>query len=153
MYRFGTRSLRIIKGLHPILQAILSEAIKDSLYDFGLHSGHRPQEEQYELYQQGRTKPGRKVTWIDGYTKKSRHNYMPSLAFDFHCAIKGNTWDNERKEVDGDPAYLEVIARHIKQVGEEKFGVTLEIGVDWKKTPDAPHVQLPISFVKIAQNQ
>lgn len=153
MYRFGRRSLEIINGLHPDLQKVLLDAIQTSPYDFGLHSGHRPVEEQLELYAQGRTKPGNKVTWVDGVNKKSRHNYYPSLAFDFHCSVKGNTWDNTKKEVDGDPAYLEEIARHILKVAKDKYGLELEWGGDWKRTPDAPHIQLPREYVKQAQNK
>lgn len=150
--KFGKRSLSILEQLHPVLQKVLLEAIATSPYDFGLHSGYRSPGEQNALYQQGRTKPGRKVTWIDGISRKSYHNYNPALAFDFHCSIKGNTWDNEKKEVDGDPAYLEEIARHILKVGLDQ-GVALEWGGDWKKTKDAPHIQLPISYVKEAQDK
>jgi peptidoglycan L-alanyl-D-glutamate endopeptidase CwlK len=153
MYRFGRRSLEIINGLHPDLQKVLLEAITSSPWDFGLHSGYRSPEEQYELYQQGRTKPGNKVTWIDGVSRKSYHNYNPALAFDFHCSVKGNTWDNTKKEVDGDPAYLEEIARHIVKVAKDKFDIELKWGGDWKKTPDAPHIQLPNKYVKEAQNK
>lgn len=38
--------------------------------------------EQWSLYQQGRTKPGSKVTNCDGRERLSKHNYMPSKAID-----------------------------------------------------------------------
>ena len=50
---------------------------------------HRSEEEQSLLYAQGRTKPGNKVTQIDGVTKKSNHNYYPSRALDFAVSIYG----------------------------------------------------------------
>lgn len=37
----------------------------------------RSTEEQQALYAQGRTKPGKKVTWIDGVNKRSKHNPLP----------------------------------------------------------------------------
>ena len=38
----------------------------------------RSTEEQQALYAQGRTKPGNKVTWVDGVTKLSKHNPQPT---------------------------------------------------------------------------
>jgi peptidoglycan L-alanyl-D-glutamate endopeptidase CwlK len=37
----------------------------------------RSTDEQAELFQQGRTKPGKIVTWIDGVTKIGAHNPIP----------------------------------------------------------------------------
>ena len=50
---------------------------------------HRSEEEQQVLYAQGRTKPGAKVTQIDGITQKSNHNYHPSRALDFAVSFLG----------------------------------------------------------------
>ena len=55
--------------------------------------------QQNALYAQGRTKPGRKVTWAEG--GKSYHNY--GLAVDICLIIDGKTvsWDT-LKDYDGD---------------------------------------------------
>lgn len=42
----------------------------------------RSAERQKELYEQGRSLPGKKVTNIDGVTSRSRHNFYPSQAID-----------------------------------------------------------------------
>jgi|AntRauTorcE11897_2_1112592.scaffolds.fasta_scaffold02312_14 peptidoglycan L-alanyl-D-glutamate endopeptidase CwlK len=152
MFVFGERSIGIRNQLHPVLQEILDFAIKTSPYDFGLHDGHRSVERQYEYYQQGRTTPGNIVTWIDGVTKRGYHNYLPALAFDFHISSKGNTWDVERKEVDGDPAYMIEVAQHILKVARDEFGIDLVWGGDWR-TPDYPHIQLPQSYKKFAESE
>ena len=65
MYKLSTRSRGRIDGINPILIEIIEEAIKESPFDFGIpeHGGLRTDEEQIEMYAQGRTKPGRIVTW------------------------------------------------------------------------------------------
>lgn len=89
----------------------------------------RSQEEQDALYQQGRTKPGKIVTW----TKHSLHTQR--VAFDIAILRDGQpTWDI-KVDVDGDAIadYLEA-----GQIGEE---IGLIWGGRWKK-PDYPHFQL-----------
>lgn len=89
---------------------------------------YRSPEEQWELYQQGRTKPGQIVTQIDGKTKKSNHNYNPSRAIDFAVIIGGKiTWDDKEYKVVG--PYME---RH-----------GLIWGGSWPNFKDYPHVELP----------
>ena len=144
MSKFGKRSQRVKNELHPVLIKILDKAILSPPWDFGLHEGHRSVEVQMEYYL------AHKST-IDGKTRRGYHNYKPALAFDFHCSLKGNTWDNEKKEVDGDPAYLEEIARHIQDVAEDEFGISLTWGGDWNTFKDAPHLQLPYHYRKNAE--
>ena len=144
MARFGKRSNRTKAGLHYILQEILNEAIKTTTHDFGLHEGQRPLAKQYQYFLDGKSH-------IDGYTRRGYHNYTPALAFDFHCSVTGNTWDNKREEVDGDPAYLEEIARHIQKIARDKFGIKLQWGGDWRTLKDGPHLQLPGRYRKEAE--
>ncbi len=75
-----------IAGLRPELIAIiraawprLTEIGKAHGIRFEIISGNRTQKEQDELYAQGRTKPGRIVTW----TRNSRH--IGGRAFDLGC--------------------------------------------------------------------
>jgi len=67
--------------LHPNIQQVLDKALADDL-DITLLYGHRTPQEQYEIWCQGRTKPGAIVTHKDGIKDKSMHNYFPSLAMD-----------------------------------------------------------------------
>lgn len=68
-YAFGKRSLDNLKGVHPNLIDVASRAIQHSPVDFFVNEGVRTPERQRELYAQGRTKPGKIVTW----TLKSNH--------------------------------------------------------------------------------
>lgn len=77
---FGKKSKNNLATADIQLQNLFNEVIKN--FDCTVIYGHRSPEEQNDLYQIGRTKPGAKVTNIDGYTKKSKHNYYPSKAVD-----------------------------------------------------------------------
>lgn len=91
---------------------------------------YRSQEEQDELYSQGRTKPGKIVTW----TKSSKHTERK--AFDVAVLNENNqpTW-NLKADVDKDsvPDYEE-----LGRIGEH-FGLTW--GGSWKKK-DYCHFEL-----------
>ncbi len=91
---------------------------------------HRTPDEQFALYQQGRTKPGQIVTNINGKEKKGAHNYYPSRAIDFAVVDKKTgkiTWDEAKY------APLVTIA--------PKYG--LESGGSWVGFKDLPHIQIP----------
>jgi peptidoglycan L-alanyl-D-glutamate endopeptidase CwlK len=86
----------------------------------------RTRAEQETLYAQGRTAPGKIVTW----TKESPHLY--GCAWDFVPLRMGKpVWDNRR------PENLRLWTR----MGELAEQLGLEWGGRWKK-PDMPHVQL-----------
>lgn len=91
---------------------------------------YRPQAEQDALYAQGRTKPGRKVTW----TRKSRHsetlNGVPAAsAWDFVPLIAGKpSWS------DKDPSW--------KIAGAIAEELGLEWGGNWTRSRDMPHIQM-----------
>ena len=88
--------------------------------DYILTCTLRTQAEQEELYAQGRTKPGAKVTW----TLASKH--IEGKAFDIAVMKNGKiTWDEREYEQAG-------------IIGEEA-------GLEWGgrfKTPDRPHFQI-----------
>jgi peptidoglycan L-alanyl-D-glutamate endopeptidase CwlK len=92
----------------------------------------RTDKEQDELYAQGRTKAGKKVTNAKG--GQSFHNF--GLAFDIVLIIDGKeaSW-NTLKDFDGDKVadWMEVVAI-AKEHGWEWGG-------DWAKFKDAPHFQ------------
>ena len=95
---------------------------------FMLTCTFRSQEDQNALYEVGRTKPGRKVTW----TRNSRHTQRD--AFDIAILKDGKPiWDIKASVNENDiPDYFEA-----GKIGQE---VGLEWGGLWK-TPDFPHFQ------------
>lgn len=88
---------------------------------------YRSIEEQQRLYKQGRTTPGKIVTWVDGVKKQSNHNKFPARAFDVAVVKDGKiTWDEK--------SYL--------PLGECANYYSLVWGGTWK-VKDLPHVELP----------
>lgn len=67
--KFSTKSLARLEGIHPKLAIVIHKALEYGIQDFQVTCGIRTQEEQNALYEQGRTKPGKIVTW----TKQSNH--------------------------------------------------------------------------------
>jgi LAS superfamily LD-carboxypeptidase LdcB len=86
-----TTSLEHTQGLTSVLHSKLEQlktlANKEGI-DFKVITGYRSQQEQEKLYAQGRTTPGRKVTW----TRNSKHTQ--GKAFDI-AMLKGGkvTWE------------------------------------------------------------
>jgi len=97
--------------------------------DFIVTCTYRSQEEQDALYAQGRTKPGKRVTW----TRNSRHTIR--TAFDIAIMVNGKLVWNPNLDADGDGVAEYTEAGRIG----EKVGLTW--GGRWT-TPDAPHFQL-----------
>ena len=136
MYKLSTRSLDTMAGVNPNLVKVIKEAITTSPFDFLITQGLRTAKYQNELYQQGRTKRGLKVTNADGYIKKSNHQMKVDgygYAIDF-VILNGKVldWDTESK--------YQAVAKHILEVGH-KLGVNLEWGGNWK-FKDYPHIQI-----------
>ena len=109
MYKLSTRSLDTMAGVNPNLVKVIKEAIINSPYDFMITQGLRTAKYQNELYQQGRTKRGLKVTNADGYIKKSNHQMKIDdygYAIDF-VILNGKAldWDTESK--------YQAVAQHI----------------------------------------
>ena len=82
---------------------------------------YRSKERQNYLYEQGRTRPGKKVTW----TKNSRHTSR--RAWDICKNVKGAEYSD---------------SSFFKKCGQiaKSFGITW--GGDWP-TPDTPHFEIP----------
>jgi peptidoglycan L-alanyl-D-glutamate endopeptidase CwlK len=62
---------------------------------------HRTAEEQNLLYQQGRTKPGNIVTYLDGYEKKSKHQLWQAVDIAIIGANGDIDWESDNYEVLG----------------------------------------------------
>ena len=90
---------------------------------------YRPQSRQNELWEQGRTKPGRKVTW----TLCSRHTSR--MAWDVACT-GDNLYDADTLEKAGQTA--------------KSLGITW--GGDWD-TPDRPHFEIGLNWKEPKETQ
>jgi len=127
MYKLSKRSYERLNGVDAILIAIVTEAIKESPYDFGIpkSGGLRTAEEQYILYKKGRSK-------ADGFKKKSYH--QSGKAFDIFAYVGGKaSWDKK---------HLEAIAEHIISIANGMFDIDLEWGGNWRSFKDMPHFQI-----------
>lgn len=87
MHRLGKSSNEKLNTCHQDIQMIVRKAIKLSVIDFGIAEGERSLEKQMIFFKAGKSK-------IDGITKKGKHNYSPSLAFDIYIFLNGKaSWD------------------------------------------------------------
>ncbi len=132
MFKPSKRTLDNLVGVHPKLVQVILEGYKYAEVDYGVVAkAVRTQAEQDDLYAQGRTKPGKIVTW----TTQSKH--IPGKdglghAVDVTAFLNGQpSWQ--------DDLYHPIIWA-IKTAAED-LHVKIECGIDWKK-PDFGHVQL-----------
>ena len=127
-----------IELLHPVLrnqaQSLYEEANRrlTGRANMLIVSTLRTFAEQDELYAQGRTKPGKRITNAKG--GQSLHNY--GVAIDFALIIDGKTasWE-DLKDFDGDRKadWMEIV-EVFEQAGWEWGG-------RWKSFTDKPHLQ------------
>lgn len=130
-FTLSARSRERLKGVHPDLVRVVELAIRLTTIDFVVAQGARTQAQQDELYAQGRTKPGKKVTW----TRNSRH--IGGFAVDLAPFVGGGIeWDD-----DGRIGAWPRIAEAMKAAANE-LNVPIKWGGDWAKTPDRPHFEL-----------
>jgi hypothetical protein len=136
-----TVSLKRIDLLHPKLKAealSIYEEILERQLSIRITDGYRSIEEQNTLYEQGRTKPGPKVTNVKGGF--SYHNY--GLALDF-CLLfedgKKVTWDRTMDINKNAIADWEEVVHVFKNHDWEWGG-------DWTSFKDYPHFQKTFGF-------
>ena len=151
-YSFSQESLDKMKKVHPKLVEVMKAAIVNSPFDFRITDGARTTEEQFALYQQGRTvlydkkgKKLKKVTNCDGKTFKSNHQLKSDgygHAVDiFPCGVIENGVYRKFTSNEGyDDKKLRLIANHILAVAKSK-NVNVEWGGNWKMH-DTPHFEL-----------
>lgn len=144
-YSFTQSSLDKMKKVHPKLVEVMKAAITDSPFDFRITDGARTAEEQFALYQIGRSKPGRIVTNCDGKKFKSNHQIKSDgygHAVDiFPCGIIENGVYRKFTSEEGyDEKKLKLIANHILAVAKSK-NINIEWGGNWKMH-DTPHFEL-----------
>ena len=144
-YSFSQTSLDKMEKVHPKLVEVMKEAIENSPFDFRITDGARTTEEQFALYQKGRTLPGPKVTNCDGKNFKSNHQIKSDgfgHAVDiFPCGvIENGVYRKFTSEEGYDEKKLKLIANHILEVAKSK-NVNIEWGGNWKMK-DTPHFEL-----------
>ena len=140
MYKLGTRSVTALKGVHPKLVKLITEAITDSPVDFTVVEGVRTTKRQQELYAQGRTKKGSIVTYANGVNKKSNHQAKADgygHAVDIYPFFNGQVQVQHKDVI----KRLKEISDHVKKIAK-KQGISITWGGDWKKPYDPPHFQL-----------
>lgn len=133
MYRLSKASLDKLIGVHPDLISVVKKAITITEIDFRVTQGLRTVDEQERLYAQGRTAPGKIVTW----TMKSRH--LTGHAVDLCAIVNGLvSWDQK---------HYPLIADAMKQAAQA-IGITIVWGGDWVKKTDMPHFELDSRYYK-----
>jgi len=135
------RSVRVLSELSAALWLVNTKAIKH--IDYSLIDGSRTTNQQVARYAQGRTAPGRIVTFVDGINDLSRHQVTPedplTHAFDFIPA-PFTYWEDQ-------PVFT-AYAHFIIGIGYE-HGIELRWGGDWdqdfrwrdQKFNDYPHIE------------
>lgn len=119
-FRFSSRSLRNLEGVHPDLVAVAHRALEITEIDFLVTEGLRTREKQIELVRAGASR-----------TTRSRH--LTGHAIDIAAWVAGGVrWDW--------PLYEE-LSRAFKQAAAE-LNVPIVWGGDWKTFRDGPHYEL-----------
>ena len=120
------RDCRDINELHPVLKDLalkLLERCKQEGLNIKIGETYRTVERQEYLYAQGRTRPGKIVTYARGKSMSSYHQWR--LAFDVFQNIKGDE-------------YNLTVLKKVGKIGKE---LGLEWGGDWTSFRDYPHFQ------------
>ena len=137
----SARSRTRLQGVHPDLIRVVERAIQLSRQDFTVLEGVRTLERQKQLYAQGRTKPGPKVTW----TLNSRHFVDPKPGY-------GHAVDLAPFPIDwSDLTKFDAISRAMFDAAKE-LGIAIRWGADWDRDgqprergeSDSPHFELAL---------
>jgi peptidoglycan L-alanyl-D-glutamate endopeptidase CwlK len=132
-------NIKRLTGVHPTLQAKVLRLLNamDALgHPMMVTDGVRTTAQQQALYAQGRTKPGKIVTYTDGVAKKSNHQakedgYGHAVDCCFLVDIDGDGPDDPSWDETHPWAWYGAIA---KMLG-------LSWGGDWQSFQDKPHVE------------
>lgn len=133
MYKLGNTSMARLVGVDETLVNVVKRAIQITEQDFTVIEGVRSLSRQRELYAQGRTSPGKIVTW----TLKSKH-------------IMGKAVDLVPYPLDWNDLEKFDKIKHAMFRAAAEQGVNLRWGADWNSngTPrekgeyDSPHFEI-----------
>jgi peptidoglycan L-alanyl-D-glutamate endopeptidase CwlK len=146
-FRFSARSRAALAGVHPDLVRVVERALALSRVDFMVIEGVRTPARQRELYAQGRTKPGPKVTW----TMNSNH-FVKADGFGHAVDLLPAPYDwkiddpKSTPEIDDNFA---LVAAAMYRAADE-LGVRIRWGANWdgdrqwreRGETDNPHFEL-----------
>lgn len=140
---FSSKSRANLKGVDPRLIAASYWALSQSKYDFRILKSVRTVQEQRDLYAQGRTKPGKIVTW----TLNSKH--IPNSATGFSEAIDFVPLNEDGTDDWQTLEKFDHIADLYMQAAK-MFGCIFRHGADWdrdgkkreKGESDSPHIEI-----------
>ena len=129
------RSIRVLREIHPDLQAVCIEAIKH--IDYSLIDGIRTLEQQQALFNAKRP-----TTTLDGITRRSKHQGVDGQAWAFDFIPAPFTFWSDR------PLFT-AYAHFMIGIGKAK-GIDLTWGGDWdndfrwndQQFHDFPHIML-----------
>lgn len=147
-YALGTASRRNLEGVHPNLIKVVERAIALSRVDFRVIEGVRTPARQKQLYAQGRTKPGPKVTW----TLNSNHFVKSATGFGHAVDLLPAPYDWVLEDPKNTPAMddsFALVAAAMYQAAAE-LGIRIRWGANWdgdnqwreKGESDNPHFEL-----------
>ena len=140
-FTLSKASLDKLQGVHPKLVNVVKRVIELTKQDFKVLEGVRTPERQKELYAQGRTKPGPKVTW----TLTSNHFVNPKTGY-------GHAVDLVPYPVDWETlSKFDAIQKAMFAAAKE-LGVTIRWGADWDQDgkprergeSDSPHFEIKL---------
>ena len=120
MYSLSSKSLDILKSVHPDLYAVVRRAIRITIQDFAVFEGIRSIERQRELFNAGKSQ-----------TMNSRH--LTGHAVDLVPWVGKLVWDHK--------LCLNIWVA-MSQASIE-LDVPIEWGGNWVSFVDSPHYQLP----------
>lgn len=138
-FSFSQRSRNALRGVHPRLVAVVGRALDLTDVDFMVIEGVRTPERQKQLYAQGRTKPGRKVTW----TLNSNHFVNSRTGYGHAVDLLPAPYDWKNL------ADFDKVAKAMLQAANE-LNVPIRWGADWDRDgkprergeTDSPHFEL-----------
>lgn len=146
-FSFGDRSRNNLKGVHPKLVQVCERALEiseksESPVDFFINEGVRTPARQKELYAQGRTKPGPKVTW----TLNSNHFVNARTGFGHAIDAYPFPYNPNHKNIVKQQRF---IAKCFLQAADE-LDIPIRWGADWDRDGnfgergegDSPHFEL-----------
>lgn len=138
-HKWGASSIAALEGVDERMVRVATRALEICPLDLRVLEGVRTRKRQADLYAQGRTKPGKIVTW----TLNSRHFPDPRTG-------KGRAIDIVPLPVDwNNLAAFDAMARAFFQASQE-LGIPIRWGANWdgdgrwreKGETDSPHFEL-----------
>lgn len=152
-YSLSKNSQANVDTCAPIIKRLVERAMeiantrKLHCPDWGVSSGKRTTDEQFNMYRKGRSMvikdkgsseyavvdPSKVVTNADGYTNKSAH--QTGLAFDIYCYVDGKT----NYDFDNLAAVATCLFAAASDLEEQ-----LVWGGNWISLTDAPHFEVKI---------